>query len=597
MSFNQQSIVVLPFKNGSSDSDKEFLCDGIAEELITLLSSIQELRVISRKSAFLLKGQNKSAQALNEELGVNFIVEGFVRLNGNKIRINAELIDAQEDFQIWSGKWDRDVDSLFDLEDEIALLISDQIREHVGHFEINEKAIHRQKLDFDVYQKLLQAKFLFYKWSPQDVEKSIELFKEVIEAEPNNIEAHIGLSDAYSFMATTNFMNPMEAWGISLEHTEIAHGLNPNHAGVHYLRSHASFFTKGNFKEALNSAHKAVEINPSYPEALQFLGFFYTLALNQELADFYLQQALRLDPLNQETLFFVGVFDYRFGQYEKAIEQFDELINANPFNLPALVSKSYALIKTGKFEENLKFIESISSDVLIPDERIGLSCVTHTASGNKDEAAKYLAQLQIAAREPYGLQAKNYLYFTYCLMGKTKEALQIARNMMEDQISLILIFFADPIVESITKEDDYKNLFSELYAYNTVTKEEGKQKDSKGFLPDDQTTQDAEKLNTYVSEEEVFLNPKLTLRELAQNIEMHPNQLSFVLNSVFKKNFNSFINDYRVGYFKNLVKDQASANFSLIALAYESGFNSKTVFNTYFKKVEGITPGEFLKNN
>ncbi len=590
-----KSIIILPFKNGSTDESNEILCDGIAEELINLISANQNLIVISRKSAFTFKNQNPSTQELRNNLKIDFIVEGLVRLSGSKIRINAELIDAKNDTQIWSGKWDRDVDSLFDLEDEIALLISDQIRENVGHFEINDQPTHRQKLDFDVYQKLLEAKFLFYKWNPQDVEKSIALFEEVVAAESNNIDAHIGLSDSYSFLATTNFMNPQEAWGISLKHTEIAHGLDANHSGVHYLKSHAAFFTQGNYKDALSYAHKAVELNPSFPEALQFLGFFYTIALKKEQAEKYLRIALQLDPLNQETLFFKAIFDYRFGEYDTAIKQLDELIKVNPFNLPAIVSKSYALIKTGRYEENLTFIDAQSSEILIPDERIGLSCVTHTAAGNKEESDRFLTQLQIAAREPFGLSAKSYLYFTYCLMGKTEEAFQVARNMRNDKISLVLIFFSDPIVESVFEEEEFKQLFSELYDAEVQSEKQEKKIVTKQSVPDEQARKDAEKLKTFVIEEEAFLNPKLTLRVLAQNIQMHPNQLSAVLNSVFKKNFNSFINDYRIEYFKNLVKDQSSANFSLIGLAYESGFNSKTVFNTYFKKVEGITPGDYLK--
>lgn len=591
----QQSIIILPFKNGANQKEHEFLCDGIAEELINLIAANQNLKVISRKSAFTFKNQNPTTQELRNNLGINFIVEGLVRLSGSKVRINAELIDAENDLQIWSGKWDRDVESLFDLEDEIALLIADQIRENVGHFEINDQPTYRQKLAFDVYQKLLEAKFLFYKWNPQDVEKSIDLFKEVVEAETNNIDAHIGLADSYSFLATTNYMSPMEAWEISLKHTEIAHGLNPNHAGVHYLKSNAAFFTQGNFKEALNFAHKAVELNPSFPEALQFLGFFYTLAQKKELANKYITEALQLDPLNQETLFFKAVFDYRFGEYKSAIEQFESLIEINPFNLPAIVSKSYALIKSARYQDNLRFIDSISAEMLIPDERLGLTCITHTALGNNEEAEKCLNQLQIAAREPFGLQAKNYLYFTYCLMGKTEEAFQVARNMKNDKISLVLIFFGDPIVESVFEEEEFKRLFSKLYDTKVPQNKPERKDVIKESVQDNQSFSDAKMLTTYVEENEAFLNPKLTLRDLAKSIEIHPNQLSFVLNAVFKKNFNSFINDYRISYFKNLVKDQSSSNFSLIGLAYESGFNSKTVFNTYFKKVEGITPGEYLK--
>jgi TolB-like protein/AraC-like DNA-binding protein len=593
---NKQSIIILPFRNGTSEEANEFLCDGIAEELITLISANKSFRVISRKSAFTFKGKDVSSKTLRKELGVDFVVEGMIRLSARKIRVNAELIDAADNHQIWSGKWDRPVEGIFDLEDEMALLISDKIRENVGHFEIAESPKHRQKIDFEVYQKLLEAKFLFYKWNPNDVSKAIALFENVLEKEPTSIDALIGLSDAYSFMATTNFMNPAEAWKISEKYTEAALQLNPEHAGVHYLQSHNAFFTKGNFSQALISAHKAVDLNPTYTDALQFLAFFYTLALKKEVAKQYLEKALNLDPLNQETLFFKALIDYRFGQPKLAIEQFDALISHNPYNLPAIVSKSYALIKTKQYEYNLEFLNSLPNEILIPDERLGLTCVTYAAAGNVVEAERQLSKLQIAAREPSGLQAKCYLYWTYCLLGNTEQAMQIARNMKGDNINLILIFFGDPVIELVFDSPAFKTLFAELYQIPTF-KFKSEKKAPAETISDEKLSEEADRLRCYMEEEEPFLNPKLSLRDLARSIEMHPNQLSLVLNASFNKNFNSFVNDYRINYFKALIKDQSAKTHSLIGLAYESGFNSKTVFNTYFKKVEGITPKEYLKNH
>lgn len=596
MNINKQSIIILPFRNGSAAGAHESLCDGIAEALMLALSSNQNLRVISRKSAFVFKDQEASTYLLRGTLNVDFIVEGMVRLNGNKIRINASLIYTQNDHRIWSEKWDRKVSTLFELEDEIALHISDRIREHVGHFDIPDPPKKKQKTDFTVYQKLLEAKFLFYKWNPMDMEKALALLKEVLAQEPDNIEALVSMADAYSFMAVTNFMKPPEAWELSAKYTEVAYQLNPKHAGVHYLKANSAFFTKGNFSEALKSAHKAVALNPSYTDALQLLTFFYTLALKEDLALEYLEQALNIDPLNQETLFFKALVDYRFGQAESAVSQFSALIEQNPNNLPAIVSKSYALIKTKQFNTNLAYLEALPAELLIPDERLGLTCVTHAAAQNSDKLVYYLPKLQIAAREPHGLQAKCYLYWTYCLLNKTKEAMQIAQNMQDDNISLIAIHFADPIIEAVLDLPEFKSLFAKIYQIPNV-KSSFNQSDKVEELPDAKLQDDAKLVRSYMEEEELFLNPKLSLRGLAQSINIHPNRLSAVLNSSFEKNFNSFVNDYRIAYFKDLLKNQTVDQFSLIALAYESGFNSKTVFNTYFKKKEGVTPKEYLKKH
>lgn len=593
-SINMQSIVVLPFENTSNEADHEFLCDGISEELMAILSSNPALRVISRKSAFTFKNQSMSSKELREQLDVDFIVEGKLRLAANKIRVSVELIDAESDAQIWSRKWDRSVDAIFDLEDELSLLISDQIREHVGHFDIKDQPIHRQKVDFDIYQKLLEAKFLFYKWNPTDTEKAIHLFQSVLDQEPDNMDALIGLSDAYSFMAMTNFMNPMEAWEISKSYTDKAFAIDSDHAGVYYLKSNSAFFTKGNYQDALAYALKAVELRPNYSEALQFVAFFYTIAKKFDLAETYFDRALAVDPLNQETIFFKAYYDYRLGDYEKAIQQFDALMQTNPYNLPAIVTKSYVMIKAGRYEENIDYLNSFSTDILMPDEKLGAMCVTYIAAGNKDKADEALTQLQVIAKDPYAFQAKSYLFWSYALLGKVDEALQLAKSIKEMHISIILISFADPIVECLYSHPEYQELFEEMYLIDSISEPEIK-KEKPVLIEDEDLKEHFDQLLSYMEEEEPYLNPKLSLRSLAQEMQIHPNQLSYVLNTSSKKNFNSFVNDYRIDYFKKIAVDSSKSHISFLGLAYESGFNSKTVFNTYFKKREGITPGAYMK--
>ena len=130
------SIAVLPFKNMSSNEENEYFCDGITEEIINALAKIGSLKVTSRTSSFHFKNKELPISEIGETLGVTTILEGSARLAGGVVRITAQLIQAEDDFHYWSETWDRKFENIFEIQDEVSLLIADKIRENFGHFEL-----------------------------------------------------------------------------------------------------------------------------------------------------------------------------------------------------------------------------------------------------------------------------------------------------------------------------------------------------------------------------------------------------------------------------------------------------------------------------
>jgi TolB-like protein len=154
------TIAVLPFLNISADRDYEYFSDGITEEIINALAKIGELKVTSRTSSFFYKGQHKPIKEIGEELNVSIILEGSIRLSGKQVRITAQLIDVAEDYHFWSETWDRALENIFEIQDEISLLIADKLREHLGHFDIQEHLVEKQTDSIDAYSYSLKGKFL-----------------------------------------------------------------------------------------------------------------------------------------------------------------------------------------------------------------------------------------------------------------------------------------------------------------------------------------------------------------------------------------------------------------------------------------------------
>jgi TolB-like protein len=281
---NQNTIAVLPFKNISSDKQNEFFSDGITEEIINALSKIDSLHVISRTSSFFFKDKNLPLKQISEELNANILLEGSTRVFGEQVRISATLIDAKNDTSFWSESWDRKMENIFEIQDEVSLRIAENIREQFGHFEITEHLVEKQTENLDAYQYALKARYHFNKWNPEDVQKSINLYEKALALDSEHVESVIGLADSYSFMATTQFMPRETAWAKSVEYTQKAFKMDPNNAAVHYLMANLSFFGDCNYAESLQLNSKSIALKPNYPEAQQFMAFLYMLKDNMEEA-------------------------------------------------------------------------------------------------------------------------------------------------------------------------------------------------------------------------------------------------------------------------------------------------------------------------
>lgn len=592
---NKNTIAVLPFKNISAEKRNDFFSDGITEEIINALSKIDSLHVISRTSSFFFKDKNLPLKQISEELNANILLEGSTRIFGEQVRISATLIDTKSDSGFWSESWDRKMENIFEIQDEVSLRIAENIREQFGHFEIADQLVEKQTENLDAYQYALKALYHFNKWNPEDVKKAIDLYEKALELDPNHVESVVGLADSYSFMATTQFMPREEAWMKSVEYTQKAYQLDTNHAGVHYLLANLSFFGDCNYKESMYYTVKSIELKPNYPEARQYMAFLYLIDDQMDKAEKHISEALTIDPLNQETLFYKAYYDYRNKNYRNSLNILDNLLKNNPKNLPAYIVKAYNLILLEDYKNVETFLNNIPEEILIPLEKTGMQCLIHIRKAEMDKAQKLLEELKKLSKNPIAHQAHSYLYLSYVNLGQFDKALDFVEEAFKMKSSVLMLSLTDPLANPIKEYNRYQKLKSQVYQQSEIKIEP---EQDKSLLLDKETTEAyANQLKKHMLEEEPFLIPNLSLRALANQLEIHPNKLSWLLNEKLQRNFNEFINHYRIEYFKKLYLNPENSHISIIGLAYESGFSSKTVFNTYFKKETGMTPKEFHKQN
>lgn len=589
---SRKSIAVLPFSNLSTDGENEFFCDGITEEIIDALAKIEGLKVISRTSSFFFKDHKTSLNEIAEKLQVSNLLEGSVRISKDMMRIKAQLINVVEDGVFWTETWDRKKENLFEIQDEISLLIADKLREHYGHIEISDHLVDTGTSNLTSYEHLLKGRHHFYKWNPEDAHIAIQEFDRALALDPNLIDAHLGMADSYSFMAVAGFAPREEAWAKATEAIQKAKALDSNHAGLNLMLSHQAFFTQASFSAAMTFAQTAVTTRPTFAEAHQFLSFFNSLKGDFKKAKEHILYAKSIDPLNPETRFFHANYYYRAGKMNEAVQILNTLLEENEKNLPVLIVCIYIHIKEKRQADAKALIESVPNELFTPDERLSLLTLIEVLSGN--QYLEMLDQLEEKALDPSAHHAHAYLFVIYANLGLNDKAFKILEELFKSKSSILMLTFSDPLASKIQEDKRWKEYQSRIYPLEVEKKEIKK---TKSILPEESVIKDQiQKLTSFVESERPFLNPALSLRSLAQQIEIHPNHLSWLLNESIGQNFNEYINNYRIEHFKKLIVNPDNSHISIIGLAYESGFNSKTVFNTVFKKEVGMTPKEYQKS-
>lgn len=303
----EQSIAVLAFENMSDDPDQDYLSDGIAEELLNALAKIPELRVTSRSSSFSFKDQNVPISEVVEILNVSHVLEGSVRKSGDRIRITAQLIDASSDKHLWSETYDRELTDLFEVQDDIAGQISDALRVRLvlpSGEEVAPTVVRSAELA--AYDAYLQGREIVRLREPRRLQEAGELFEKALRIDPTFAPAHAQIAIAVT-IASEHWEADEQQWAkeLALEHLVKAEALDPDLPELHGGRALFAGF-HGDRESSIAHAKRALELNPNYVDAMNWLQGAYQGLGRYNESDEILTKMLVIDPLNIVALSHYG---------------------------------------------------------------------------------------------------------------------------------------------------------------------------------------------------------------------------------------------------------------------------------------------------
>jgi TolB-like protein/cytochrome c-type biogenesis protein CcmH/NrfG len=388
----EKSIAVLPFENLSRDPDNAFFTDGMQDEILTDLARIADLKVISRTSVMQYKsGIARNLREIGQQLGVTKLVEGSVQRSGNRVRVNAHLVDAQTDKQLWAQTYDRDLADVFAIQSEIAQKIAEQLQAKLS---LKEKSAisERPTSDLAAYDLFLRAKELFYDGdvSPsrlkEDLFKAVQLLDQALARDPAFLLAHSRLAYAHDSLYWFNFDHTETRLALAETSVRAAVRLQPDSGETHLAQAIHFYWGYGNYDRAREELAKAQHALPNNTRVFWFLGLIDRRQGRWDEAFGNLEHAVDLDPRNVESIWRLGEM------YSSNLRRYGDAI--------AIVNRAIALEPRSAFLRALPALIGVEADANMAPLRATLNAIEAERPASAAEVANISFQLALRDRDP-----------------------------------------------------------------------------------------------------------------------------------------------------------------------------------------------------
>jgi len=448
------SIAVLPLQNLSGDPAQDYFADGMTDALITNLAQSGALKVISSTSSMRYKNVRKGLPEIARELNVGFVLEGSVLRSGNHVRVSAQLLDAVKDQHVWAQQYDRDVQDVLRLQDELASAVTLEVTGKLtSSDQINSRRTAR-KVNPDAYEAYLKGEYFLYKWSQDGFDKSKDYFQRAIDLDPSYADAYAGLAEYYATMAFTASNPPREAWlkteEILAKTLAIDSSSVKAHTGLGMIKLH-----RCDRDGAEKELDYALHLNPGDMSALDYHSYYLLKIGRTDEAIAEKRRVLEHDPLSVITNAELPLYLMQGGRTDEAIGLLQKALELDPNYAEAHMRLGIAYMNKKQYESAaLEMQKAIALD-RNPVRLTNLGEL-YALWRKRKQALQTIAQLQGLSKQHY--VAPNMIAIVYARLGDNAAAFQWLKNARPDDAPKI----TNPGFDSLRSEPQFKTLEARL---------------------------------------------------------------------------------------------------------------------------------------
>ncbi|MBA3343355.1 MAG: protein kinase [Gemmatimonadaceae bacterium] len=450
------SIAVLPFANMSNDKESEYFADGMTEDLISALSHVPFMQVPARTSSFAYKGSSEDIRTVGRNLGVSSVLEGSIRRVGNRLRVTAQLINVADGFHLWSERYDREMEDVFEIQDEISAAIVNTVKGKL----INSgdlPVVRQTNVDVEAYRLYLQGR---YSWYQRDFKRAMALFEQAIAKDPDYALPYCGLADSYAGLALQGLVPSAMAYEKAKSMVERAMASDDTAAEVHYSRGLLQFFFSWDFEEAIAAFGEAIDRNPQMAAAHSYLCAVSGLVGDEVTALDAGPRAQEIEPLSPLISASASMGYYFSGRMELTEGACRQAVAIDPGHFVAQYLLGLSLAGQAKFDEALEVLERTAVQMKrIPQILMVLGGVLWE-SGRQAAARALLAEIYDYCASNFDRPAsKAWLHLHMGELDKGFELLELGADQHDPVVAFLLGW---PGLEHVRVDPRYDRLLERL---------------------------------------------------------------------------------------------------------------------------------------
>jgi len=454
------SIAVLPFKDLSTGQDQAYFCEGIAEDLISALTKLENLRVVARTSSFAFKDKDEDQIDIGRKLGVRTLLTGSVRKADNRLRITAQLVGVEDGYHLWSERYDREISDIFAIQDEISHAIVTSLEIELTD---REKAplVGRRTDNLKAYNLYLLGRYYLGQRTPEGFQKALQSFGDAIDEDPNFALTYVGIADCYNLLGFYDILPADEVFPRAKAAAQRALEIDQTLGEAYASLAHAVEFHDWDWAAAESTFVRAIELNPGYAFAHQcHAEFLSAMGRHQEAGPEY-ELARRLDPLSPAISSNIAGSFFMAREYDRALEEYRKALELDPNFVATHYFLGYVKAYLGADEEALAEMQKaayLAGDTT-PTIATGFGYI-HAMAGRQEEVEAIFNKLDELSGHrhisPYGMT------LIYIALGRKEEAFKWLERAYQEHDPWLVFLKVNPLLDDLRPDVRFAELLKKM---------------------------------------------------------------------------------------------------------------------------------------